>query len=132
MQLSARFLIDVSSVNSFENASQVEFSFGDDQVIYLQLVDASLDRPEQGFSPAGRRYMPATGATLKVTLGNINDAKKVVRFASQPFASDPSIWSIQLLGTDPVRGTVNMQLQLIETSRTLNGSMLPGVLLRVR
>jgi hypothetical protein len=132
MQLSARFLNDVSGVNSFEIANQVEFFAGDNQTIYFQLVDASLDRPEQGFSPAGRRYMPASGSTLQVTFMSVDDAKKVVRMATQPFATDPSIWSVALLPSDPMKGTVSLKFVLTEPSRTLNASFVPGLLLRVQ
>jgi hypothetical protein len=132
MLLSCRFLNDVAGVNTFQYASQVEVAAGDGQTVYFQLIDASLDRPDQGFSPSGRRYMPASSSTLLVTLANVDDAKKLVRTATQPFPQDPSIWSIPLLSTDPLKGTVFMQAVLTEPSRRLSFSSLPGVLLRVR
>ena len=111
MLLSARFLNDVASVNSFEAASALELFAGDDQTFYFQIVDLSLDRSDQGFSPQGRRYMPVTGATLYVTLINVDDAKVVRRYASQPFTQDPSIWAIPLPASDPLKGTVNLRMQ---------------------
>jgi len=132
MLLSARFLLDVANVNSYEHAAQLEFNAGDAQVIHLQLIDAALDRAEQGFSPAGRRYMPPAGSTLQLTMLNIDDAKKVTRFATQPYAQDPSIWAVSILATDPLKGSVSLKLVLAEPGRTLNASLVPGVLLRVR
>lgn len=132
MLLSARFLIDVANVNSYEHASAVEFNEGDTQTIYLQLIDASVDRAEQGFSPAGRRYMPPADTTLRVQLLNIDDEKKITRFASQPFPEDPSIWAVSILPSDPLKGTVSMAFVLTEEDRTLNASLVPGLVLRVK
>ncbi len=132
MQLSLRFLIDVSSVNSYEQVPSVEITSGDSQTVYFQLVDAGLDRPEQGFSPAGRRYIPPAGSTLEVTFVNVNDAKKVVRAAAQPYSTDGSIWSIPILSSDPIKGTSAMNLVLKEPGRTLNARFANGSMLRVR
>lgn len=112
MILSARILENVSGVNSFSYANQAAFTEGDTPVIYFQLVDASQDRPEKGFVPSGRRFVPANGALLTVSLGSIDDARKISRLATQPFANDPSIWAFQVLTTDKIRGTVNMNLSL--------------------
>lgn len=132
MLLSLRFLTDVSSVNSWESVSAVEIYSGDSQTLFFQLVDASLDRPEQGFRPSGRRYMPPAGSTLRVTFVNLDDAKKVVRVASQPYAQDGSIWSIPILSTDPIKGTSTMNLELKEPGRTLNARFANGSMLRVK
>lgn len=132
MKLSLRFLNDVASVNSFEPADSFEFFAGDNQTLYFQLVDISLDRPEHGFNPAGRRYMPPATSTLQVTLSNIDDAKKIVRMATQPFPLDPSIWAITILPSDPVKGTVGLKLVLTEPGpRVFNSSHIPGVFIRV-
>lgn len=132
MLLSCRFLNDVQGVNSFESAAQVEFAAGDSQSLYFQLVDATLDRADQGFNPPGRRYVPPVGSTAQVTLVNVDDAKRVSRAATQPFAQDASIWSMPVLANDQLHGTVNMNLVLTEPSRVLNARFSPGVLLRFR
>lgn len=131
MRLSLRFLNDVANANSFEYADSIEFQGGDNQTVYLQLVDASLDRLEQGFNPPGRRYTPSAGAMLSVTMVNLDDAKKVVRPASQPFPNDPSIWAMTVLPTDPIKGTVRLSMVLTETGRILHSSNVPGMFLRV-
>lgn len=131
MKLGLRFLNDVGNVNSFEHSTNLEFFAGDTQTIYFQLIDVSVDRPEQGFNPPGRRYVPETGATLQVRLSNIDDAKKVARVATQPFPGDPSIWSIPILVTDVLKGTVRLSLILTEGLKVLHSANIPGVFLRV-
>lgn len=132
MQLSLRFLTDVSSVNSWEPVYSVELYSGDSQTLHFQLTDASLDRAEQGFRPAGRRYVPPAGSFLKVTFMNLDDAKKVVRSATQPYAQDPSIWSVPILSSDPIKGTSFLNLELKEPTRTLNARFANGTILRVK
>lgn len=118
MLLSARILTSVANVNVFEYADVAEFTEGDGPAIYFQIVDASLDRNHR---PSGRRYMPAAGATLEVVIHSIDDDKKVTRYASQPFSTDPSIWKLQLQSSDQVRGTCSMKLTLVEGSTTTRG-----------
>ncbi len=132
MLLSCRFLTDVSNINSFEYASAAEIAEGDDQTLYFQLVDSSVDRPEQGFQPSGRRYVPADGATLTVTFVNVDDAKQFIRSADHPYEGDTSIWSVPLLSTDPLKGTTSLKMVLTQDTSKLNISMMPGVLLRIR
>ncbi len=122
MRLSARILENCLSVNSFDYANQAEFTEGDAPLITIQLVDLSQDRADKGFVPAGKRYAPAAGALLSVTLDHIDDARKVTKVATQPYPLlDPSIWTIQLLTTDKVRGTVNLQLTLTEGVKVTKG-----------
>ncbi len=133
MLLSVQFLNDVSSVNSYERVTAAEIYAGDSQTIYVQLIDASLDRSDQSFNPPGRRYMPPAGSTVKVTFLNIDDKKTINRTASQPFPQDPSIWSIPILSSDPLAGTSAMNLSLTEPSgRKLNSKFATGSMLRIR
>lgn len=121
MKLTARMLSNVRDANSFEWAETVQMSEGDSPIVYFQLVDASLDRYNQGFSPAGRRYCPAAGSILMVVLDNVDDARVVTRVAMQPFPSDPSIWAISLMPTDKLVGTVNMKLNLTQAGVVTSG-----------
>ena len=122
MLLSARLLNAVSSVNHFEIADAALFSEGDALTLYFQLVDASLDSAAKGFSPSGRRYVPEAGATLSVTLTNIDDAKQIVRSATLAFpADDRSIWKISILSSDGISGTSDMILRLTEGSKVTTG-----------
>lgn len=121
MLLTLRPLNDVGSVNSFSYAQAFEFTEGDGPALYFQLIDASLDTANKGFMPSGRRYVPATGATLQCIVTNINNANVVTRFASQPFTQDPSIWLLQLQPTDYVRGTADIKLTLTEGTKVTRG-----------
>jgi len=133
MLLSCRFLIDVAGVNTFQLSAQAEMYQGDAQNLYIQLTDASVDRSEQGFSPAGRRYCPPAGSTLSVTFKNIDDSKVVVRAGVQAFSTlDASIWYIPILSTDPLAGSVVMSATLTEPTRTIHFSNSKGVIVRVR
>lgn len=127
MLLSARPLRDVANVNTFRPADRWQMMEGDAPSLYFQLVDKSVDLPVEGFNPPYRRYMPAAGATLQVTLESLNSAKQIVRFATQPFAQDPSIWRLNLLSTDPIRGTVSMRLKLTEGVVITNGYLQPAI-----
>jgi hypothetical protein len=149
MLLSCRFLVDVSSVNSFEAAATVEINAGAATTLFIQLMDISVDRKEQGFNPPGRRYMPAVGATLSATFTNtdtgpsqdisetmgprLNPAvpRNIVRPATQPHAQDPSIWSIPILGSDPLQGTVNLAVTLTEPGSPPRVTACKSVFLRV-
>ncbi len=131
MILSCRFLIDVAGVNSFEITDTIEWFGGDVRNLDFQLVDISVDRAIQGFSPAGRRYMPAAGATMVVTLGSVNDANKVSRVATQPFATDSSIWRVPILATDPMKGTVSFKVTLTEGATVKTSTVAPGQFIRV-
>lgn len=121
MHLSARVLKDVQSVNSFEADTELSWTEGDTLDIHLQLIDVSLDRALQGFQPEGRRYVPTAGATLSCVIENIDDAKKITRLASQPFANDGSIWRLSILATDVIRGTPQLRLTLTEGTKVTRG-----------
>lgn len=132
MLLACRFLIDVAGVNSFEYADSVEWYEGDTQTLYIQLIDAALDRAIDGYVPAGRRYIPSADATLTMTFANIDSAKTIARSATRPFAQDGSIWSVPILATDPFKGSVAIRLRLNEAGQTKSSGDRPGMLVRVR
>lgn len=130
MLLSCRILEDVKDVNSFEYASAAMLNEGNEASIFIQLIDESLDKSLNGFKPAGRRFVPAAGATLQVTLDSLDNAKKVVKNAVQPYAQDPSIWRIDITALDSakLKGTVNIKLVLTESAKVTNGKLKAGVL----
>ena len=121
MYLSLRPLNAVANVNTFSYSNAFQFTEGDGPALYFQLVDLSLDMPSQGFSPSGRRYCPATGATLQCVVNSLNNSNVVTRFATQPFTNDSSIWMLQLQATDAVRGTADIQLVLTEGTKVTRG-----------
>ena len=115
MLLSARMLENGGTVNDLEATQRLRFCEGDAPLVYFQLVDLTKDRSDRGYFPAGRRYVPATSSTLLVTLININDSHQVVRYATQPFPGDLSIWALQLIPADKLLGTVSLKFLLTET-----------------
>jgi hypothetical protein len=123
MLLSARMLNEVSGVNAFVPVSVFEFTEGDAPTLYFQLVDLSKDKAEHGFNPPGRRYIPASGATLQCVIVNTDEAKKLTRFAAQPFAQDGSIWALTLTTTDFLRGSVDVLLTLTEGVKVTRGAI---------
>jgi len=127
MLLSARPLKDVNGVNSFEVSTQAEWTQGDTTYFYFQLIDSSLDLSNQGFNPAGRRYVPAAGATLQVIMESVDDAIKVTRYATQPFAQDGSIWRLQILATDQLVGSPQLRFVLTEGAVVTRGMLKLGV-----
>ena len=120
MKLGIRILDCVVDVNHFEPTTTVEWTEGDSPAIYFQLVDERKDKANEGFSPPFRRFMPATGATMAITLESIDDAKRVTRAATQPFSNDASIWMVDVLSTDLIGGTINMRVVLTEDSVVTN------------
>lgn len=125
--LGARFLTGVCSVNSFDYADRAQLTEGDTAQVYLQLVDRLRDLPSAGFQPPFRRYVPAAGATLTVTLTSLDDARVVVKTATQPFVGDASIWTFATSATDGLRGTVNVRLQLNQGGSLLYALLQPGL-----
>lgn len=123
MRLSARMLNNVTNVNSYENVDTLQFTEGDLPPLFFQLIDASTDRAERGYVPAGRRYMPATGATLQATLGSVDSAKTITRACTQPYAQDPSIWKLMLLAGDSLTGFRDLRLVLTEGIVVTNGTL---------
>lgn len=129
MLLSARMLTNVVDANTFDYSTQVSFTQGDAPTIYFQLIDAGKDRVEDGFSPSGRRFISATGATLSVVVDTLDDARKVNRVAVQPFAGDPSIWALTFLPTDTIRGVATLRLTLNQGGATTRGSSQGGAII---
>jgi hypothetical protein len=127
MRLSARFLNDVTSVNSFEFAETSEFTLGDPADVYFQLIDSTLDKSINGFFPTGRRYIPVSGATLQCVAENIDITRKITRYATNPFADDRSIWKLSFLASDLLEGTCNLKLTLTEGSVVRTGIVVDGL-----
>ena len=121
MLLSARMLNDVAGVNSYEMVQDVAWTQGDTIDVYLQLIDASLDKAEAGFYPSGRRYMPAASSSLVVSINSIDSTKTYAKTATQPFSQDPSIWKISIASTDQIVGSRDLLLTLTEGSKVTKG-----------
>jgi hypothetical protein len=121
MLLSCAFLTQVADVNNFVESPKVFMTEGDTIDIYLQLRDMAVNSAGANFNPPGRRFVPAAGATLQVTIDHIDNARKIVKFASQPFPGDLSIWKISIAATDKIVGTRSLKLVLNEGGKLTNG-----------
>lgn len=142
MRLGLRWLSDVGGINSWSYTSQPDFFEADAQTLYFQLVNEEATGNAVGtLSPAfgllgspvsavPRRYVPAAGATLTVTLDSIDAARVITRVVSQPFPGDGSIWRLDLTSADGVRGTVDLRLALNEAG-VQHSAVVPAAL-RVR
>lgn len=144
MRLGVKWLKNVSGVNTFEYGSEPSFYQNDNQTIYFQIVDedtgsmssvatpfwASFGVPSGGQQVLGaaRRYMPSSGATLQMTLDSVDSEHQIVRFVSQPFPGDGSIWRLDLTPTDPVNGTVDAIIVLTETGGVRHSARISGAL----
>jgi hypothetical protein len=114
--LSARLLNNIKDVNTFEVVPVLEFTAGDNPVIGMQLVDASLNR---NGDPPYRRYVPAASSALIVTIKSVRTDVTITRNALQPYPTlDGSIWTLQLIqGIDPISslvGTYALKLDLVQ------------------
>ncbi len=127
MFLSARILSNLTNVNNYEYDTQATFSQGDTVIVYIQLIDLNKDRPGQGFNPTGKRYVPAAGAGLHVTIPSIDSSKILTKVATQPFAGDASIWAFTVLAGDALGGTYTPILALTESGVVTNGKINNGL-----
>lgn len=117
--LSARVLNNVANVNEFVYTNELVISEGDPATLYFQLYDPSqVLATMQGINLLGTlgglRYIPVTGATATVTFLNIDNAKQFTRSATNPFPGDMSIFSVPILASDPLTGSVNLKILLRE------------------
>ena len=112
MRLSARILDNVSDVNTFTYTPSLQVTNGNGYRVYIQLIDLNQDKTEAGFQPYGKRYCADSSSTLQVTLDNLDTNKKIVRACTQPFVGDWSIWYFDILESDIVLGTIDLQLLL--------------------
>jgi hypothetical protein len=117
MLLSAQPLINVVDANTYTITGQIQMTQGDSGTVYFRLVDLSKDKSDCGSHPSGRRYIPEAGASLVVTFDSVDCDKKLIRVATTPFVADQSIWSVPILPTDNLNGTINIKLTLLESNK---------------
>lgn len=123
MLLSARILSNLANVNTYQVAEAVQFRQGDAVSVYLQLTDASVQDCQ-----GGRRYVPADGAVLQISILPLDCGAKIInRVADQPFDGDASIFNFQILPTDGLRGTQDLNFRLIEGNTVRTGVIRYGI-----
>ena len=118
MLLSGRMLENVTSVNGYDLVNEVRFTEGDSGYVHFVIIDLNKD---QSMKPPGRRYIPAASSTLSVVIQNVDSSKTITRSASNPYATDTSIWRVQILATDVLKGTFSLKLALTEVSVITRG-----------
>ena len=125
MRLGAVILQNYCNYNDFSLSNQFEYNIGSQSRVYLQLVDLNkpLCKDDQG--SCYLRYIPADGATLEITINNIDSSKSVTKYPVQD-ANDPSIWYFDILFTDTI-GSGNIHLKLTEGSTVSNGVMIDAL-----
>lgn len=122
MLLSAHMLDGICNVNLFQYVDQASLTQGSATEVCFQLINASLNTPNQGYSPSGLRYIPPVGSTLQVTLTNIDSSVQITRYATQMFPTqDGSIWCVQIFSTDKIYGTCDLTLVLSELGHITTG-----------
>lgn len=129
MQLTLRLLDDAQNVNSWEPVTDLVVAAGDPQAIFFQVVVNNPKRNAACGPVENMRYMPEAGATMSVVLDNIDVAKKVTKVAVQPFATDGSIWRVDLTSQDSTKlaGTVSVSFALTEGLRVVSGRLLAAL-----
>jgi hypothetical protein len=121
MVLTLRALSSFSDINNYSFADSILFTPGDATTIYFQLVDPTRNVAYYGFNPVGLPYHPSPSAVLSVTINSINTAKVVTRFATIASVDDTSIWSMPLLATDPLGGSLTVNFTLTDGATVING-----------
>ena len=112
MRLGIQMLNNSSSLNNLIVQNQTQINPGESTTVYFQLVD--LDQ-KNGNCPAPR-YIPAAGAIVQIQLTSVDTAKNIIKFATQPFPQDTSIFSFNLSASETQYGAgVNMKVTLNES-----------------
>lgn len=90
-----KFLTDVCDENNFRPVSELKFIKGNQQTIYFQLCTLRYDNTQIRYIPQG-----VDSNNVIVNFDNLDDNKVISRVASQPFASDKSIYSVIVGSSD--------------------------------
>lgn len=111
MKLGIQMLNNSSTLNNLIETSQVLFSQSESIDVYFKLIDQE--------HPQHSRYIPAAGATVNISIPNINSTYTVSKPASIAFPEDRSIWKVTLSSseTEKISGT-DMKVTLTEGGNT--------------
>lgn len=123
MRLSGRILKQVADANNYDYASQFTYNQGSTVDMYIQLTN--LDWNTANEFP-GIPYHAASGATLQVVLSALNTASVLTAMATQPFATNSSIWKISIPATASF-ASGNIKLTLTEGLVVSAGMIVNGV-----
>jgi hypothetical protein len=103
MKLSAKFLKNVSNINTFQYTNQWDISEGSANRLYFQIIDKLKE---------DLRFMTqATLYSVSVTFLSIDSNSEITKSAVQAFADDKSIWYIDLSASEvPNSGAVKFSI----------------------
>jgi hypothetical protein len=103
MKLSAKFLKNVSNINTFQYTNQWDISEGSANRLYFQIIDKLKE---------DLRFMTqATAYSVSVTFLSIDTNSEITKSAVQAFADDKSIWYIDLSASEvPNSGAVKFSI----------------------
>lgn len=103
MKLSAKFLKNVSNINTFQYVNQWDISEGSANRLYFQIIDKLKDDL--------RFITQATTYSVSVTFLSIDTSAEIIKSATQAFADDKSIWYIDLTASEvPNSGAVKFSI----------------------
>lgn len=124
MRLGIQMLDPGSSINNLMYLNQYRINPGETAAVYFQFVD--LDKQNNGgcsggFSGTGsgscppQRYIPATGATVSISLTSININNNITKIPVNAFVGDNSIWSFNMSAADTqIAAGINMKVVLTQ------------------
>lgn len=123
MRLSARILKNVIDVNHWRHSAQAYLAEGQENEVYIQLVDLdqstkSTDEQSAAFPQYPIRYLSqATVIEATATFLNIDDSQEYEIAGTQPFADDKSIWKF-VLSESQIPASGNLQIKITEDGKT--------------
>lgn len=102
MRLSAKIVKNVNNVNSWQHANQAYMAEGQENTLYIQLVNLDISTAVEGEkSPAFPQYpmrylSQASALGVSVTFPALVDDEEITISGIQPFADDKSIWKFTI------------------------------------
>ena len=119
MRLGLVMLDPNSTLNNLKYLREVYVNQGDTPTILFQIID--LDTADQN-NLIGDRYIPATGATVQLTITSVNDANTLVLNASMAFPNDDrSVWTFSMTSNQTTKAAgVNINAVLTQGQQVNN------------
>jgi hypothetical protein len=118
MRLSGRILRNVASVNMWQTTNQAFVQEGQENIVYIQLLDADFSTANAERSPAFNefpiRYLSqASVVSVFAKFDAIDDEDAFEVTGTKPFADDKSIWKF-VLADDQTPRSGNLIIRIVE------------------
>jgi len=121
MRLGGMILENYQNSNNFKYVTEKVWNTGNPDKLCIQLVDLNKKIADCVENELFLRYMPESGASLNIILGNLDSEKRIKRAATQD-SVDPSIWCIDIYPTDEITGSI-IHLELTEGNNIFTGKI---------